>query len=293
MKPTIIILLAFIFLNSCKNSEDSKNESSAIQDSIANAKTVNVENMKSEVISENNSSIAENSQDDWYWKNTMMSKNNKFENWDGGSAKLLMSYKSIGNGSEPKIIHVGSVNSEGLVQINLPEVITTETSLDYIGNLVFFDFQDIGALRYDNGKVGSFSRTSLQVEQHDKIIGNITMGNSVRVTYNLTNQSTLTMGDEGYILYWVYVDEACKMQGTENRKDKVRRDGTNTIDAATEVVYDLQLKQGWNFVKTEVIGSYDLDHERGLNASWFKKHKHTVVPEIPSDAVYFFRKNNY
>jgi hypothetical protein len=98
------------------------------------------------------------------------------------------------------------------------------------------------------------------------------------------------MGDEGYLVYLTYLDEASSMQATETRTAKVRRDGTNTIEAETTVIYDVNFKPGWNFVKTEVIGSYDLKHERGLNASWFKEHKHTVVPKIPSDAVYFFRK---
>jgi hypothetical protein len=98
------------------------------------------------------------------------------------------------------------------------------------------------------------------------------------------------MGDEGYLISWVYLDSAARMRGTEETKNTVRRDGTKTIEAENTVVYDLDFNPGWNIVKTAVIGTYELEHERGLNASWFKKHEHSVINEIPSDANYYFRK---
>lgn len=283
------MLLAIIFLNSCKNDKDSKNESLTIQDSIAKTETVNKESLNSEV-TEGTDSNSKNSQEGWYWKNTTMSKNDKFENWKEGEATLVMTYRMKQNDARPRTFKVGNITSDGVVTMNLPKEIKTETKLDNLGNLVFYDLQDISNLKYESGNTGYFSNTTMQVEKQGVIIGNLTMGNSVRTTYNLTNQSTLTMGDEGYLVYLVYVDEDSEMKGAETRTDKVRRDGTNTIEAETIVGYNLDFKSGWNFVKVEVIGSYDLKHERGLNASWFKKHEHTVVTEIPSEANYFFRK---
>ncbi|MDL5512669.1 hypothetical protein QSE00_12640 [Arenibacter sp. M-2] len=230
-----------------------------------------------------------NNQDDWYWKNTQMSKNNAFENWEHGLVDLVMEYRLRHNETTPKNLKVGYIDDNGSINITLPENTPTETSLDNLGNLVFYDIQDISTLNYGNPDAGYLSKTTLNVLKNGELIGALTLGNSVRVTYNLTNQSTLSMGDEGYLISWAYLEEAASMKGTEKTKNKVRRDGTNTLEVENTVVYDLDFKPGWNFIKTEVIGKYDLVHERGLNASWFKKHHHRVVSEIPEDAAYYFR----
>jgi hypothetical protein len=292
MKPTIIMLLAFIFLNSCKNVEESKNETLATQDSTINTEVTNVEDNASKVIEDNTNSIPKDSQNDWYWENTQMSQNDVFENWEHGPVDLVMLYRYKNNQNTPTKLTVGSIDENGTITINLPETIQTETKLGNLKNLVFYDIQDISKFIYTNPDVGYFGKTTLNVEKNGATIGTLTMGNSVRVTYNLTNQSTLTMGDEGYLISWVYLDRAARILGTENTTNTVRRDGTNSIEAENTVVYKLEYKSGWNLVKTEVIGKYDLDHERGLNASWFKKHEHTVVAEIPEDANYFFRKRD-
>ena len=233
-----------------------------------------------------------NNQDDWYWKNTQMSENNRFENWEHGPVDLVMTYRYRNNKNTPETIDVGHIDGNGNLLMKLPETIQTETKVSNIANLVFYDIQDMATLSSHNPTAGYFGKTTIQVVKNGAVIGNLTLGNSVRVTYNLTNQSTLTMGDEGYLISWVYLDELASIKGTEETKNTVRRDGTNTIEAENTVVYKLDYKPGWNLVKTEVIGKYDLDHERGLNASWFKKHEHTIISEIPSDAKYFFRKSN-
>ncbi len=234
-----------------------------------------------------------NQQEDWYWKNTQMSHNDVFKNWEHGQVDLVMTYRYKQNADSPEILKVGTIDANGKLTMNLPEGIQTETKVSNIANLVFYDIQDMSNFRSHNPTAGYFGKTTLQVLKNGKPIGNMTLGNSVRVTYNLTNQSTLTMGDEGYIISWVYLDEAASMKGTEETKNTIRRDGTKTIEAENTVVYDLDYKPGWNLVKTEVIGKYDLEHERGLNASWFKKHEHTVIENTPSDAAYFFRKQTY
>lgn len=230
-------------------------------------------------------------QDDWYWKNTKMSKNNIFENWEFGQVDLVMVYRYRQNETIPKTLKIGHIDHKGSITINWPETIQTETELGNLQNLVFYDIQDIGKFTYTNAASGYFGKTTLNVEQNGKVIGNLTLGNSVRTTYNLTNQSTLTMGDEGYIISWAYLDEFASLKGIENTANTVRRDGTKPIEVENTVVYDLDFKPGWNLVQTEVIGKYDLEHERGLNASWFKKHIHRVVAEIPEDAAYYFRSN--
>lgn len=234
-----------------------------------------------------------NAQEDWYWKNTIKSTNNTFKNWEHGDVDLVMTYRYKQNANRPETLKVGTIDANGKLTINLPEDIQTETKVSNIANLVFYDIQDMTSLSSNNPTAGYFGKTTIQVLKNGVIIGNLTLGNSVRVTYNLTNQSTLTMGDEGYLISWVYLDEVASIKGIEVTKNTVRRDGTNTIEAENTVVYNLDYKPGWNLVKTEVIGKYDLEHERGLNASWFKKHEHTVIENVPSDAAYFFRKLSY
>ncbi len=292
MKPILIIFFLFISFINCKDAKESKNQPLDSLNRMAITETVNDENKRSENIKENTSNT-EATQDDWYWKNTTMSKNNKFENWSEGEVTLVMNYRIKQNDMQPRSINVGSIDTNGDVSLYLPKEIETETKLDNLGNLVFYDIEDISSLKYENGNTGYFSNTSLKVEKNGTVIGELTLGNSVRTTYNLTNQSTLTMGDEGYLIYLVYVEEMSSMKAKEIKTAKVRRDGTNTIEAETTVVYDLELKPGWNYVKTAVIGNYDLKHERGLNASWFKAHEHTVITDIPKEAEYFFRKNSY
>ncbi len=258
--------------------------------SQTNEATSNTNVTETSKITETKETTDTDDQDDWYWQNTQMSENNTFESWEQGAVDLVMLYRYRNNQSTPETLEVGSIDENGKITIKLPENIQTETKLGNLQNLVFYDIQDISKFIYTIPEAGYFGKTTINVMKDGATIGTLTLGNSVRVTYNLTNQSTLSMGDEGYIISWVYLDKAARMQGTEKTNNTVRRDGTKPIETENTVVYDLEYKPGWNLVKTEVIGKYDLEHERGLNASWFKKHEHTVISEIPKDANYFFRR---
>ncbi|MBU2907317.1 hypothetical protein KO529_21120 [Arenibacter algicola] len=286
MKHYRILFIIVVFIG-CNGSSTSKMKTAkVVAETMKNTSSLSIKEDKD--VNENIETT--NNQDDWYWKNTLMSSNNVFANWEHGPVDLVMVYRYKNNESKPLTLKVGHIDGQGKIIINLPETIQTETKLGNLQNLVFYDIQDISKFIYTIPDAGYFGKTSIAVEKGGDTIGTLTLGNSVRVTYNLTNQSTLTMGDEGYLISWAYLDEAASMKGTEKTENKVRRDGTNTIEAQNTVVYDLDFKPGWNFVKTEIIGKYDLEHERGLNASWFKKHEHSVVSKIPQDAAYFFRK---
>ena len=289
MKHFTIVLFTFIFFMSCNDPTSTQTEPKV---EVTNTKAITAVATKEATgeSSKENRNNTQYNQDDWYWKNTQMSRDNRFENWEQGVVDLVMTYRYKHNATSPETIKVGSIESDGTIKVHLPETIQTETKVSNISNLVFYDIQDMTTLRSHNPETGYFGKTTMQVVKNGAVIGNLTLGNSVRVTYNLTNQSTLTMGDEGYLVSWVYVDGAASTKGTEETKNTVRREGTNTIEAENKVVYNLDYKPGWNLVKTEVIGKYELEHERGLNASWFKEHKHTVIPELPRDANYFFRK---
>jgi len=288
MKTIFYVFLWCFFILSCKDAA-----TSTAQSAIAANLTAPPTEVKEQATLSSQQLSTNSAQDDWYWKNTIKSTAGQFEKWPHGWVEIEMRYKIKGSETTPRKLRVGHIDSLGTITLALDKPAQTQTTLDNLGNLFFSDIEDLASLQYTNGKVGYFANVVLDITKKGKVIGNLTLGNSVRTTYNLSNQSTLSMGDEGYIISFVYLDEAAQMKATEIKKNKVRRDGTNTIEAETTVVYDLDFTPGWNFVKTAVIGKYDLEHERGLNASWYKKHVHTVIPQIPEDASYFFRTPNY
>ena len=224
---------------------------------------------------------------DWYWENTMASKNDQFNDWSGGTADIVMAYK----GPDLKTFKVGSINDDGSIVINLPSSVTTKSTFEReMGPQgLFFDIYGNVPVNYSNKESGFITNVSLLVLRNGKTIGNLTMGNSVKVTKDLTSQSGVDSGNEGYIVYWAYSSENCSLVLDQDWTGKVRKDGTNSIEVKTNVNYNLQFKPGWNLIKTEVIGKYPLEYERGLDISWFKAHKHTVVATVPSDVIYYYR----
>lgn len=236
-----------------------------------------------------NSKKSPNSNDDWYWRNTTASNQGKFEKWDKGTADVMMMYRMSPNQQKAETLKIGTIDSNGRISFDLPTDVKTQSELSRRQNILFFDIQEESSLGYTNGDSGYFANASLFVMKDGQQLGTLTMGNSVKTTTNLTNQSTLFSGDEGYILYWAFAQENCSLLVNEDWSGDVRRDGTNTIKVQTNVTYDLSFKEGWNLVKTEVIGKYDLEHERGLDVSWFKNHKHTILNSIPKEVTYYFR----
>ena len=235
--------------------------------------------------------VKSSSNDSWYWKNTIASTNNKFKNWSGGDADITMGYK----GPELNTFIIGTIKGDGSIVFNLPESVITKTSLTrQLGPQgLFYDIYGNVPVNFNNKEAGFITNPSLPIMRNGKHIGNLTIGNSVRVTHNLTNQSSVDAGDEGYMLYWAYANETCALTLDQKWKGEVRIDGTNSREIETQVNYDLNFKPGWNLIKTEVIGKHKLDHERGLDVSWFKNHKHTIITILPDDAIYFFRKSQY
>lgn len=294
----------FIGLTSCgQTPEEQKmiDEIKRKQDSMMNTpemkemmKTVKeqeklYEEEKNNKSKEENTTSKSNSNDDWYWKNTMASENDRFDDWNNGDADIMMTYRMKPGQQKPKTLKIGTITSDGDILFDLPDNVLTQTELEERQNILFYDIQDQSSLNYSNGKTGILANASLFVMKGGKQIGTLTSGNSERVTLNLVHQSALYSGDEGYLIYWAYVNDDCAIVANEDWKGDVRRDGTNTIEVKTNVTYELNFKKGWNLVKVEVIGKYPLDHERGIEMSWFKNHRHTIINNRPNDSKYYFR----
>ncbi len=225
--------------------------------------------------------------DSWFWENTIASKNNEFANWVGGGADITMAHKGPGMNT----FKIGSIKADGSIEFDLPNAVTTKISLErQLGPQgLFNDIYGNAPVKYNNKEAGFITNPSLPIMRNGKHIGNLTIGNSVKVTKNLTTQSGVDSGDGGYIMYWAYANESCAIKLEQNWKGDVRKDGTDGKEVETNVNYNLHFKPGWNLIKTEVIGKYKLDHERGLNVSWFKNHKHTIIFSMPNDARFFYR----
>jgi hypothetical protein len=299
----ILILIGFVSIAQTPDQKKMMEEILRKQDSVMNTPQMKemiqkMENMQESMSIENSSNIGvknkevknnpkKSSNNNWYWENTIASENNKFIEWTGGPADIVMAYK----GPNLKTFKIGSIKEDGTILFNLPSSVITKTTFErQIGPQgLFLDIYGDVPVNYSNKETGFITNVSLLVMRNEKPIGNLTMGNSVKVTKDLTSQNGVSSGNEGYIVYWAYSNESCSLVLDQDWTGNVRKDGTNTVEVKTNVKYNLQFKPGWNLIKTEVIGKYTFEHEHGLDVSWFKTHKHTVVSSIPTDVIYYFR----
>ena len=184
---------------------------------------------------------------------------------------------------------VGAIKVDGSIELNPTDKIPVLQPLNHFKNSNnFFDIHNPDSYQYSNEKAGFKLNPYLLVYQDGQQIGILTIGNSAKVTLNLLTPGDLYFGDEGYILSWVYVDEACAIKANENWSGDLSNTGT-PIMVETNVVYNLDFNPGWNMVKTEVIGTYEFPNAPEEDRSRYKKHKHTTIASVPNDATYFFR----
>ncbi|SEL64350.1 hypothetical protein SAMN04488008_104411 [Maribacter orientalis] len=227
--------------------------------------------------------------EDKYWKNTLASENNTFKNWQNGAADLVYNYRYDSSKDVVEYVKVGVINSDGSIVLNATSKVPVLKSLNnFKDSNTFFDIHDSDLYQFSNENSGFKLNSYILVYQNEKQIGILTLGNSVKVTRNLLTPGDLYFGDEGYLLSWVYVDEACAIKANENWKGDLSNTGSPLL-VETNVTYDLSFKPGWNLVKTEVIGTYEFPNAPEEDRSRYKKHEHTIVDAIPKEATYFFR----
>jgi hypothetical protein len=228
---------------------------------------------------------------DKYWINTLSSNNNtKLTNWNFGLADLVFNYSYDVRNDKIKYIKVGSIQSDGTIELNPINKVPILESLSEFDNK-FYDIFNPSSYQFTKGTTGFKLNSYLLVFQNDVQIGILTVGNSAKVTLNLLTPGDLYYGDEGYMLSWAYADGDCALKVNENFKGDLSNTGTPLI-VETNVTYDLNFKPGWNLVKTEVIGTYEFPNAPEEDRSRYKKHKHTIVASIPQGATYFFRKSS-
>lgn len=227
--------------------------------------------------------------EDKYWKNTLASENNIFKAWKNGEADLVYNYRYDSKKDAVEYVKVGVITSDGRILLNPTIKVPVLQPLNNFKNSNnFFDIHDSDVYQYSNGDSGFKLNSYILVYKNEKQIGILTLGNSVKVTRNLLTPGDLYFGDEGYLLSWVYVDEACSIKVNENWKGDLSNTGTPLL-VETSVTYNLSFKPGWNVVKTEIIGKYEFPNAPEEDRSRYKKHEHTIVDTIPEEAIYFFR----
>lgn len=240
---------------------------------------------------ENNSTHKAKNNEDKYWANTLVSDSNtKFKGWNNGEADLVFNYKFNIRNDKIEYVKVGIIKADGTIVLNpTKEIPILEPLNKYKNSNKFFDIHNPDSYKFINGETGFKLNSYLLVYQNEQQIGILTIGNSAKVTLNLLTPGDLYFGDEGYILSWVYVKEACAIKANENWKGDLSNTGTPLL-VETNVVYDFSFKPGWNLVKTEIIGKYEFINVPEEDKSRYKRHEHTMVTAIPNDASYFFRK---
>lgn len=230
--------------------------------------------------------------EDEYWRNTLSSNNNNIlKGWNNSEADLVFNYHFDIRKDKLEYIKVGVIKTDGTIELNpTNEVPILEPLNNFKNSNLFFDIHNSDSYQYNNEDSGFKLNSYLLVYQNEKQIGTLTIGNSAKVTLNLLTPGDLYFGDEGYMLSWVYVKEACAIKANENWNGDLSNSGTPLL-VETQVTYDLSFKLGWNLVKTEVIGKYEFPDAPEEDRSRYKKHVHTIIPSIPEDATYFFRKS--
>lgn len=228
--------------------------------------------------------------EDFYWRNKVASDTQgRFLDWSWGEVEI--GYQDGKGRMEPDGSYpygnytiIGKINSDGLVQMNLPTTVNADRT---IGTGLFPQMHEIlnDEVTFSNPETPFlWSGYRLEILKGKKKIGNLYMGNSERATHNLSSPSDMKYGDQGYLLYWVYSGEACKATYSKNDPEVRIIEGENekTVDQYTRV--DLDLKPGWNLVKIEVNGN----HLIGQRTRW-KWKTYTTMDTTPSDARYYFR----
>ena len=238
------------------------------------------------------SSAKTKNKEDKYWINTLASNNNnKLTNWNNGAADLVYNYYYDARKDKVEYVKFGIINADGTIELNPTNKIPVLQPLNNFKNSnIFYDIHNPDSYQYNNESTGFKLNSYLLVYQNESQIGILTIGNSVKVTKNLLTPGDLYYGDEGYLLSWVYAEEACSIKANENWKGDLSNTGTPLL-IETHVTYNLSFNPGWNLVKTEVIGTYEFPNAPEEDRSRYKKHVHTTIPSIPKDATYFFRES--
>ncbi len=225
----------------------------------------------------------------YYWKGKVASNTKgKFNNWSHGSVDIAI-YDGDGKMDQnnfyidKKFIVVGNISADGKVTLNLPKTIRTPRP---INESLIPEMHSVYNQDVNFSKPNTLYRNPgflLSIIKGDLLFGQLFIGNSEKVTYNLAAECCIDYGDIGYRLYWVYIKDSCTATIKQDFEEGKVTIGETEKNLDQTIIYDLNFKPGWNLIKTEVFDNIEVNGE-----SRFKTKKHTVVNTMPSDARYYF-----
>ena len=227
---------------------------------------------------------------EFYWRNKVGSDTQgKFSDWSWGETEIGYYDGTVKRAPGGKIPYegyriVGKISSSGQVQMDLPSQVKNNR---VISKGLFPEMHEISNddINFSNPEAPFlWFGFTLHVLKDGKEIGSLYIGNSERATHNLAAPAFLNRGEEGYLAYWAYIGEACKATYTKENQNAGINSGeiSKTVDRYTRL--DLNFKPGWNLVKIEIKGHHSIGQ-----VTFWKTKEYSVVPEMPSDARYYFR----
>jgi len=233
---------------------------------------------------------AKNHMEKFYWRNKVASDTNgKFANWKWGDVNIGYydgdkRKDKEGNYIDKKYVILGSINSSGVVTMDLHTNVKTNR---IISNGLFPQMYDERNEDVTFSKPNTpylWTNFTLEVIKGGKQLGSLYIGNSERTTHNVVQPNVMgKYGDEGYLLYWAYSGGACSAKASKTQKDVSFPVGENNVKFDKFVTIDLNFKTGWNLIKISVDESTEQAGQK-----WATKKSYTTVSGMPSDAKYYF-----
>ncbi len=214
-------------------------------------------------------------------------KEGKLDGWMYGDAKIVM--VTMGPSSSAIKHDLGTISSEGGFDIQLPDKVATGNAIKENRFLGCGYFGGKGTVNYSNSNAGVM-RASIEIEKNNKPIGSLHMASAIELIDQWNPLQHAYHDIPGYRLEWFYANGETSAIG-QCVKENRYGDGK---DFDLTKVYDVQLKQGWNLVKTTYNGErilIDWGEGKQNKHSYYKEEKFTAVNALPEDSRWVFKAN--
>lgn len=230
---------------------------------------------------------SDNSKDQFDGYIISRNKAGKLDGWNYGEAKIVM--LTMGPSSSAIKHDLGTISSEGGFDIQLPENVETGNTIKENRFLGCGYFGGKGTINYSNSNVGVMG-ASLQIEKNNTPIGSLHMASAIELVDKWNPLQHAYHDIPGYRLEWYYSNGETSAIG---QCIKENRYGAGKDFDLTKV-YDVQLKKGWNLVKTAYNGErilIDWGEGKQNKHSYYKEEKFTVINALPEDSKWVFKAN--
>jgi len=204
-----------------------------------------------------------------------------FNGWKPGASDIILYVVTEFDASKRTHV-VGSINEDGSFTYKLPDSIQTSVPV----NALTEECTHQSDTTIENTQV-KISFAKLLVGQNKSFVGNLNPVNPVEAVYNL-GENKENNGEKGEYYWFVYSDGYASIQlkciKNFTMRDAKGRAYKDTLEAESMIA--IQLKKGWNLLRTEVIESIPVGA-----AVHFTKNKVTIVDKLPDDIKWVYQSN--